>query len=359
MKATTITLTGKLLGLSLSAFVALSYGCAGDAPVIGDPSDPDSPGGDPDDPGDPDRPLDVTGMYHLDSRFDLVSGMPGQVGDVTNTFLDMTDDPYDPATWVLDQIVAKVNNSFVRGAINSARPILDGLLYDAMVQNAPQIVNDLIDLGDHFGQISRRFGTISSLEVSADADGSAAVHTVTGYRFDIDNVEYEYDIAELGSEPAVIQGIGFDFAADRLSVAEHSVPLRYGIFLALALEDVVIPLIDPAAVSLEDLLNRLVNCNNVGYELSVEIGYGSADFYTGLCEIGLNAGADFVLDKLVSIDEQAQVTLVITGSARGSDSNGDRRIDRLTGGKWTGAIDYAGDRGDLAQDVNTFTGERM
>jgi hypothetical protein len=358
MKATTITLTGKLLGVSLSAFVALSYGCAGDEPVISDPSDPTNPG-DSDDPGNPDRPLDITGLYHLDSRFDLVSGMPGQVGQVTNTFLDMTDDPYDPATWVLDQIVSKVNNSLIRGAINAARPILDALLYDLMVQNSPQIVNDLVKLGDHFGQISRRFGTVSSLNVRTDADGAATIHTVTGYRFDIDNVEYEYDIAELGSEPVVVGGIGFNFASDRLSVSEHSVPLRYGIFLALALEDVVVPLIDPGAVSLEHLLGRLVNCNAIGVKLSVEIGFGTAGFYTGLCEIGLNAGADFVLDKLASIDEQAQVTLVISGSARASDQSGDRRIDRLTGGKWTGAIDYAGNRGDLAQDVNTFTGERM
>ncbi|HLU64741.1 MAG TPA: hypothetical protein VKZ63_00610 [Kofleriaceae bacterium] len=360
MNASTITMTDKLLGASLCGLMALSIGCAGDIPVTdGDdePGDSSDPGG-PDDP-DPPAPLDATGLYRLDSRFDVVSGMPGAVGEVSNTFIDMTDDPYDPATWVLDRLVAEVDSGFVRGAIEAGRPVIDGLLLDLMLDHAPQIVSDLIQLGDHFGQVSRRFGTRSTLEIVPDPDGATAIHVVSTYRFRIDGADHEFDIAELGGEPPVVAGIGFGFDGQRITVDEHAVPLRYGGFLALALEDVIVPLIDPSATSLAEMLNNLVDCTAVGAELSHEIGFGSASFYEGLCEIGLDAGARFVIDQLISIDEKAAVTLQIAGEARAGDQDGDRRIDRLTGGTWTGVIDYAGSRGDLPAEVNTFTGQRM
>lgn len=360
MKATNITFTGKLLGASLSAMMALSVGCSVDGPV-GPGTDPDveDPGDNPDDPDEP-APMDATGLYALDSEFDVISGMPGDVGNVVNTFVEMTDDTYDPATWLIDKIVDEIDNSTVRSFVNSTRPVLDGLVLNVIEDNAPQLVADILEIGDHFGQIAREFGTVSTLDIQRDTDsGLVATHKVSGYMFEIDNVAYEYDMAALGAEDTVVAGVSIEYAADRVTIGEHNVPIEYGGFLALALEDVIVPLVDPSADGLHDLLTNNINCADIGDTIYQEVQFLDPGFYEGLCDLGLLAGTNAILDQLYAIDSKAQVIMVINGSARASDQNNDRKVDRLTTGKWAGDISYNGNVGALAEDVNTFSGQRM
>jgi hypothetical protein len=362
MKKTTITLTGKLLALPLSALFALHAGCAGEA--LDDPgNDPGGETGDGDDTGgggDPDQPLDATGTYQLDSRFDLISGMPGTVGAVANTFIDMTDDPYDPASWLIDTILAKWDGGFAEDLIEGARPGLDALLYDQMMKNAPDLVDQIVEVGDRFGQVAREFGVDSTLEVVGDSgDGMSATHTAIGYNFRINGSEDRYTLDELERDPVAVEGIGFTFDGSQITLSEHSVPLQYGGFLAMVLNDVIIPQVNAGAHDLGDLLLDLIDCSAIGYRVYDAIGFGSPGVYEGLCEMGIEAGAGFVMDKLVSIDEQAQVKFNIAGTAHAADQSGDRRIDTLTSGQWAGAIDYLGNLGTLLENANTFTGQRM
>ena len=363
----TITLTRKLVRATLFTLLATSVACAADTTGTPGEEDPDGDGdgdgdGDSDGDGTPDdeeQPLDATGSYSLDSRFDLVSSMPGTVGEVVNTFVEMTDDPYDPATWLLDTLQAEWDGGWVEDLMENARPFLDGVVHEVMMNNAPELVQQLIDIGDAFGQATRKFGVNSVLMVQDDPDGFASTHTVNGYHFEIDSTDFAFTLVELGSDSVIIDGVGFSMEDDVVNVSEHSVPLRYGGFLAMALEEVIIPMVNPNAYSLPSLLDELIDCYPIGERVSEEIGYGSPEFYEGLCEMGLDAGANFVINKLISIDEQAEVQLVISGSARAQDQNSDRRVDRLINGKWNGAIDYAGNTGALATDKNTFSGQRM
>ena len=362
MKNTYITLTGKLLALPLSAFVALHAGCAGEA--LDDPGDDSGDDGDSGDGGDgggdPDQPLDATGMYQLDSEFDLISGMPGTVGEVSNTFIEMTDDPYDPATWLIDTILAEWDGGFVEDLIEGARPAIDGWVYDEMMENAPDLVAQIVEVGDRFGQVTRAFGINSTLEVAGDdGDGLSATHTAMGYHFTINGTAHAYTLDELERDPVAVEGVGFTFDGSRITLSEHSVPLQYGGFLAMVLDEVIIPQVNPNASDLGDLLLSEIDCAAIGARVYAELEFGSASLYAGLCEMGIESGAGFVMNKLVSIDEQAQVKLMISGSARASDQSGDRRIDTFTGGEWAGAIDYAGSTGALLDDANTFTGHRM
>jgi hypothetical protein len=368
MKNTTITMTGKLprttpwaLALPLSALVALHGGCAGEA--LNDPGDDpgdQDPGDDPDGDGDPDQPLDATGMYQIDSRFDLISGMPGTVGEVANTFVEMTDDPYDPASWLIDTVLASWDGGIAEDLIEGARPGLDALLHEKLMERAPDLVNQLVEVGDRFGQVAREFGINSTLEVVGDSgDGLSATHTAMGYHFAINGTEHAYTLDELERDPVAIEGIGVEFDGTSLRLSEHSVPLQYGGFLAMVLDDVIIPQVHAGAHDLGDLLQSLVDCDAVGQSIYDELDFGSPGVYAGLCTMGLETGAGFVMNKLVSIDEEAQVKLIIAGSAHAADQSGDRRIDTLSSGAWTGAIDYAGSMGTLLEDANTFTGQRM
>lgn len=304
------------------------------------------------------RALEVTGSYRVRSEFDLASGLPGAVGDVVNTFIEMTDDPYDPATWVLDQIVAEIDNNTVEGFIDAARPGLDAILNELLIQNTPDIVGRLIEIGDAFGQIARRFGTTSTLEVmdTNDVDGNlAARHLLTELVFTIDGTSYPYGLAEMGAD---VPAADATFSYDQLKyhLGEHAFPLSYGTILMVALEQIIIPLIDGGASDLAGLLDALVDCQAVGAEIADVLGFGSTGLYAGACDLGLSAAANWVEGQIRGLDDSAMV-LGIAGSARWLDSNNDRKVDVLQGGTWTGDMTYIGTPAPLGE--STFRGERM
>lgn len=302
--------------------------------------------------------LEVAGDYRLTSEFDLASGLPGTAGQVINTFIDMTDDPYDPATWVLDQIVANIDNGTIRDLIDGARPAIDGLLYDLLVNNTPDIVARLIEVGDAFGQVARGFGTASTLHVEAgnDVDGAMlAQHILTGLIFHIDDQSYEYGLADLGMTE-MSTDVAFGYDATRITVGAHEFPLSYGSILMVALEQLIIPLVDGSANDLESLLTGLVPCHDIGAAISDFIGFGSTSLYEGACELGLGYAAGFVEDQISGIDATA-MQLGIQGGARWVDTNQDRRIDVLQAGAWTGQMTYGATPAPLGE--STFRGERL
>ncbi len=304
------------------------------------------------------RALEVTGDYRLSSDFDLATGLPGTAGTVINTFIDMTDDPNDPATWVLDQVVASISNSTVRDFINSARPTLDLILNELLIELSPDIVGQLVDVGDAFGQIARKFGTISTLRVSEsnDADGAlAALHLLTELVFTIDGDHFPYPLADMGV-PAPSAEVPFSYNATRFTVGAHAFPMSYGTILMVALEQIIIPLVDPSANSLDALLVNLVDCEAVGAAVADYIGFGTAGLYEGACALGISGAATAIEEQIRSLDDAAMI-LGISGDARWIDSNMDREIDVLQGGTWTGNMSYAGTPAPLGP--STFRGERL
>lgn len=303
--------------------------------------------------GDSVPPLEPQGTYRLNSQFD-VSTLPGDVGNVVSDFVAMTDDPYDPATWVLDQI---------DGVPGFLRPGLDAVLNQVIEDNAPNFVNDILDVGDRLGQAAHKFGTVSELRVKGagnDVDNASltAVHTMTGFTFRIDGQTYDYTLADLGSQEPVVEGVSIQMDGDNMNVGAHDMPVNYGGFLGLALEDDIIPLVDPNASSLHEFFMDRVDCTNVGSSLYNQTQILSADFWKGACDIGLQAAAESIMAEIVGIDEQAPLLLKISGHAHVADSNGDRTVDEMSRGKWNGSLDFNGDSEDLVEP-GSFTGERM
>lgn len=301
--------------------------------------------------------MDVTGSYALTSRFDVVSGMPGNVGEVVNTFIDMTDSPYDPATFLLDRVGDNVGG-FAEDLLDALRPGLDALVNEIILDNAPDFVDRILAVGDKLGQASKQLGIESTLAVTRNAAAFKANHKVAAYGFEIDGTMYTYAPAEIGAEVTEVKDLGITLTGDKLTIAEHTMPLRYGALLGVALEDIIIPEVDPAASSITELLANMIDCNQIGAELSAEIGFGSAGLYAGACTLGLGAVGNIALDKLNEIDNNSPVSFIMTGNARVKDESGDLKADTVVNGKWTGNIDYAGTRVGMPA-ASTFTGERM
>jgi hypothetical protein len=303
-------------------------------------------------------PFNLVGTYELDSRFDMVSGLPGTAGDVVNEIIAMTDDINDPAEYLLDIVEDKA------GFTIPGRPALDALANDLIKSHAPGFISAFIDLANDFGQVATKFGTDSTIRVSeaSGAEGLLAAHTLRGFHFTIDSQTYAFTNADLGIEDVQVTGIDTGVDRDRVSLKEHAMPIQYGGFLALTLEDILVPMVDPNAITLFELLDNNVDCVGIGQAVydAVNDAFGltfpTASTYAGFCRTGLQEASKFVMDKLTELDG---IDLHIAGDARLQETNGDRMVDNLTQGKWSGSIDYLGEAAALAADANVFTGARV
>jgi hypothetical protein len=129
----------------------------------------------------------------------------------------------------------------------------------------------------------------------------------------------------------------------------------------IALEQAIVPALDPNADDLGDYLNNRVDCTRIGQSIYDQIGgsvpLANEGFYESLCETALEAVAAVAIDKILDYDD-AGVVLRITGKARPRDTNNDKKVDTLQSGKWTGVIDYNGTPANLEADQNLFTATR-
>jgi hypothetical protein len=304
---------------------------------------------------EPTGPLDPKGRYRVESKFDVVSGLPGAVGQVTNTFIDMTDSPYDPATFFLDQAVNAISDPTTRAFINGARPALDAIVNDALMAASPEIVDDLLEVGNDFGQVARKFGTSSTLDVTGAVEGFASAHTMTHVVFTIDGNVSRIPFADMGMTNLAASNVAYQQSDERSDIGGHQFPLSYGSMLMVALDEVIIPLVDPSASDLESFFNGLVNCQSVGADISDYIGFGSPSLYAGACQLGLGYAANYIEGRILSLNSSAMI-LNINGNARPQDTNGDRKIDVLQNGTWAGSMTYANQPVTLG--ASTFRGDR-
>jgi hypothetical protein len=311
--------------------------------------------------GDPPLPpLDPTGKYNVKSEFDVVSGLPGEVGTVINTFIDMTDGPNDPATWLIDLVLDEVDNSSIESVISAFRPALDGIINDLLLDLAPDFVADIIEIGDKFGQISKNFGTTTVLDVhqtggGVEGDELQADHKFTGMFFTIDAQTYTFANDDLNVDDQNVTGLSFHMENEnRVFIGAHQFDVPYGALLLVGLNQVIIPMVDPYATNLTDLFTNAVDCHQVGISMFDALDFGSVGIYEGACDLGLNAAAGFIQDQLTELQG---MDLDINGEAKPMDTNTDAKVDVLLNGEWNGTVSYLGTPATL-QD-STFRGDRQ
>jgi hypothetical protein len=348
-----MTTTKNLTTALVLALGALATGCAADSP------DDDGGGGGGGGGGDPvPQDLDPTGKYTMRSTYDLATNAPGKVGDVVNALIAATDDPDDPTAWVLEQAIAQMPSGTFKNLAQSAAPFIAGYLNDRVLELAPDLFDTMVQLGNDFGQMSKNFGLNETLEVA----GNTGTHTVLGAHFKIDNVESDHMFADFGVENVAVPGVAVMLdKTGKFTIADHKVALSYGKVLRVGLDGAIIPMLDPTATNLGQLLQNKVDCQAVGVAIrdaiASQFGFGgSASTYESACNAGLVAGANFIYSKINDIDGSA-LELGIAGTAKGLDKDGDRKVDTIQTGAWTGTASYAGSPAPLANA--TFYGSRM
>lgn len=326
-------------------------GCAANAPG----EDDDYDGGSGSGSNVEDVPLTAEGKFAVESTFDLATNLPGTAGDVINGIIDATDSPDDPTRWILDRLVAQLPDGSFKNFVSGSIPFLSGYLNDRLLDVAPDFVVTLRDVGNKFGQVARNFGTLETIEINA---AGQATKVVNGVHFTIDQIELQYMFKDYNMTDVTIPNLAVTLEpTGKLTVAEHKVGLSYGKVLRIALDEVVIPMIDPTAVTLSDLLKNNVNCQAVGAYIYEALGIGSASTFQSACTAGLQAGGQAVYSLINKVDDNA-FELGINGIAKGVDSNGDKKMDKIQTGAWTGTLGFIG-QSPVALSRGTFIGQRM
>jgi hypothetical protein len=337
--------------LIASLFATAAVGCG--SSTVDEADDPNNP----DNPDNPDLPVPLTaeGRFNVQSEFDLATNTPGTVGNVINYFILATDDPDDPSKFLVDELIKALPDGSVKNFAQSSAPFVTGYINDRLLQVAPQLLDKVIDIGNAFGDVAKHFGTLETLEINA---AGQAVKTIVGFHFEVDQVPMDFMLKDYGIAEIKIEGVQVNLEqSGKLTIMDHKVGISYGAALKLAIDKAIIPMIDPSAQNVGDILKKAVNCQKVGQFVYEALNFGSASTYQSACIAGLGAASNALYSKLAGLDGSA-LELGITGVARAVDKNRDGKMDDIQTGSWTGNLGYAGSPATLP-DGAKFFGTRM
>lgn len=305
--------------------------------------------------GKPD--LRFAGQFELDSRF-VVGALPeAQFGAIAQ-FIEMTDDPNDPATWILDRLTADLDDPF-QSILELARPAIDVELNASLFEQAPGFLTGLTTLGDELGQITETLGLASVLDTRGTdpVEGeSTAIHSVLGATFWLDGDAHAFTRQQMGLAPMTTQGVIATLGTlSTLTIKRHAIAMPYGKMLNYAVDQVVVPRHSATADNLAELVAGLVDCQGIGQSIADELDFGPAELYTSAC---MNVVADATAGLATPFGE-ATATLEIAGTARTIDGNGNYDVDALVDGLWDGALVFDQAEVILAKPDQTFEGSRV
>jgi hypothetical protein len=339
-----------VLLLALGVTVA---GCAADSVDSPDPGDDTNPMNPP--PDEQPVPLTPEGTFSVTSDFDLAQNLPGTAGTIANYFIQATDDPDDPTRFIVQQLVNQLPAGSIKNTLNGAIPFVAGYLNDRLLEVAPDFVSTIVDVGNKFGQVAHHFGTLETLEINA---AGLTQKTIRGLHFKVDNIDLDYAFADYQMQDIKVANVQVQLAqSGKLTIGEHKFPMKYGQVLHFALDNAIIPLIDPSASNLGDLLKNVVNCQAVGQYVYEAIGVGSPSTFQSACTAGLTAAGPALYGALDHIDTAA-LEFNLNGTARAIDKNKDGKMDDIATGLWKGELKYAGTPAALPE-TSKFFGTKM
>jgi hypothetical protein len=322
---------------SLYLVLALAFGCADSSPRHGVGSGTSPP-----------IPISLAGRYAIRSELDLSMRLPAEPGDLIRVVIDATDDPDDPARFLVDHALAALPPSAFADALRDAEPIVIAYVEERIATTAPLFAARLRAFGAALDRATRGFATIEELDV---LPSGIASHAIRGVR--VSGVELLFrDHAVPDGTPGEAT-IALD-ALDRATIGSHRVAVPYGRTLRLMIERGIVPSIDPAATSVFELLRDSVDCPALGATLASALSLDDGGLFGAACTSGLvdvarafDARLDAVADVPLAFDLQGSATALVVG----------RETSAFEAGAWTGAVGEIGMEAPLG--AATFAGMRM
>jgi hypothetical protein len=322
-------------------------------------------GAGPDDLGDGDDKEDgagrcanpaptIDGNWEIDSAFDIVlpTGAAGPLWQSRTAF----DGAADPFEFLWQHAI----DAIPPGEVDPYRSILRGAATLILPQLQRQIPDRYAKLG-RFGRdansLMRRFGLRARLEVGArrascDYPAKLVVHSLT-YVAEGRTAATVIPFGSLGQPEVVVESldVSVDFRDQTVRLGSHALPLAYGPLMEAALEQVVLPAIDPGVADgtpMAGYLAAWIPCSG-----KPSLGTMAADalpvpgdlreellaLAEAHCPVALQAGADAITASLSA----ATLSFDLNGLGKVVDTNADGIADEISGGHWEGTVKLDGE----------------
>ncbi|MBI2896123.1 MAG: hypothetical protein HYY06_21375 [Deltaproteobacteria bacterium] len=307
-----------------------------------------------------DIPVDAAGRWELENHFNMGEALPDDVDTIFDALAEMSDDPNDPATYILDQVREQIDNEALRFAFDAARIYwnLDAELNEQIDDAAPGFVLDAMSAAGDLGRALNDMQIDSDMTFGQPDEFGVinAEHQLIDLVMTLDGVTNRFSMADdvgLGGTTArnVMVGVLDEQTA---TIDPHEFRMGMGTLVLFALNNVVLPRFDGAPGSVREMLEGAVDCSSVGEWLSDTVDMGAPSMWEDLCGFALAAASLYAEQQILGMNDTYD-TLTLAGTASIKDPNGDLGFDRLDDGVWSST--WSGNAGSV-QFPGSFQGTR-
>ncbi len=315
-------------------------------------------------------PLQAAGSYDMINHFDFTGAIPGQLGQILDTAVQIF---YDPGAFIIEQIKNLVKQFLGAGFIVDAvfslfEKQLSKLITDWLLNSSPSWLQDFFQMGQDVLQIVKKLemlGILHVYKVNGDFFFNGEID-FTGINlwwhlgcdkndpnFATCGSKISFDLTQVSTDPNfpfnLISGklSGSINQQTHMSIDSSTITLNYGQLILYILTNVVLKQIT-GQTSFVGAMQKLIDCQGLGNSLGGIIPGVDANAVAGFC----NSTISLIVLPLesmlggLSLDSglslKGDCTMVDDAD---KDGNFDLKVDRLIDGVWIGNIVIQGSSG--------------
>ncbi len=303
--------------------------------------------------------LMASGPYDMVNHFDFTGAIPGQLGQILDTAVQIF---YDPGAFIIAQVknlIKQILPSIVVDvAFSLFEDALSKVVTDWLLNKSPAWLQDFFQMGQDVLQVVKNLemlGVLTIFKVSNDyfIKGEIAFTGLNLYwKLGCDKNDPNYatcgqihlDASDAVNDP----NFPMNFLAGTLtgtisqqvnmSIDSSTIKLNYGKLIMFVLTNVILKAIT-GETTFQAAMSKLVNCAGIAKGIG-----GSILGKLGLSESTVKGVCDSAVALLVLPIEQLigglalDSKLMLTGSCTMVDGNDDLKVDELIDGVWVGTI---------------------
>ncbi len=304
----------------------------------------------------------LDGTYDLTNKFDVQTNFTGsKFAGVLNVLNQISDDPLDPGKYVVDRVLDEIDNKAVQAVAIVLKPALYKEVNTLLYKIAPKLTATFKQLAKDLSTIARQFEVSSTLSSPAPQPGNLPMvvdHELNKIAWTLGGTRSEVTFKQLNMQNPIAKNVQLTLVnGSDLDIRDHSFKLNYGAFLLVALDNLVIPRIEPGAKDLEDLLQAQIDCVKVGQTMNKTVGLGGQQLWVSACNIAVTAVATYMEYEIAAMDSN-DTSLTIKGQAKIYDPQKSGTFSLLTKGLWSGTLELQTCKAAVGGPDNRFWGER-
>jgi len=305
-------------------------------------------------------PLQASGPYDMVNHFDFTGAIPGQLGQILDTAVQLF---YDPGTFIIQQVKNLVKSVLPGIVVDVAFGLFEDALAkvvtDWLLNSSPAWLQSFFQMGQDVLQVVKKLemtGILKLFKVQNDffVTGEIDFTGVNLYwKLGCDKTKPDYeecgklalDLKMLTSDPNLPMNLisgkltGSISKRDQLDIDSGKITLNYGKLILYVLNNVILYKIT-GKKTMKDAMAALVNCPGIGKGIGGSIlgklGLSASDVEKFCSDaVGL-----LVLPVETALNGLALDShLSLTGKCTMVDDNEDLKVDKLVNGVWVGHIE--------------------